>query len=175
MASRLEVVPFDASRIEAVANFNCGSEPWSVAATIWIAAPLEFNGALKSIRDHGTKVWLFYLGPLLVGFGSLGRTTSPWPAPTSDAKEVIGYIPQVAIDCDFHGQPPGSTERFSTQIMSHILAVAASEALRFVGLRVDADNAKAIKFYQRIGFSTLPGTVNLHGREFVRMIIRLSH
>jgi len=171
---KLEAVPFDATRLEAVEFFECGDDPWSLAAAQWISAPLEFNGALKSIRDHGTKVRLFYLGPMVVGFGTLGATTAPWPAPDDSHKEIIGYIPQFAVHSDMQGQPEGAgDDKFSRQILGHLLYAAKEASYRFVGLMVDEKNVKAIGFYQSAGFNPVAGTVTKYGRRLIRMLVAI--
>jgi hypothetical protein len=167
MSHELTVVDFDASRLAAVAGFHCGSEPWALAAASWIAAPLEFPGALLSMRDRGTTVWLFYLGESLVGFASLG--TTKWN------QQEIAYIPQLAIGVNYQGEPADAprNERFAYQIISHVLAESLDRGFRTVGLRVDAENTRAVRFYENVGFIALPGREQRHGREFIRMIATL--
>src|SRR5664279_1072742 len=105
MGPTLVAVEFNQALLTELAGFDCGAEPWAQAASAWISNPLEFDGALKSIRDHGSTVWLFYLEDALVGFGSLG----PWRYRTNDGKlETIGYIPQIAVGVSFQGEPTGA-------------------------------------------------------------------
>lgn len=173
MGQSLVAVEFREQLLCYVARFHCGDEPWSKAAATWLSNPLELHGALKSIRDHGSSVWLFYSADVLVGFGSLG----PWRYKAADGNvETIGYIPQIAVDTSFQGQPAEAPRgsRFAYQIVSHVLATALDRGFRKVALRVDSQNRRAVRFYERIGFVRFGDVEFRHGREFERMIVGLE-
>jgi hypothetical protein len=156
--------------LPAVEFFDCGDGIWAQAAASWIRAPLEFPGALKSIRDYGTGVWLYYLGPFVMGFGAIG--TNYWTRPGGERKE-IGFIPQVGLCVDFHGQPRNASlkERFAGQIMLHLLTQAKNDGLSEVGLLVDVENGRAIRFFEKVGFVQQSTREQRYGRMFVKMFV----
>lgn len=126
---------------------------------------MEFPGALQSMRDYGTDVWLFYLGEHIVGFGSLG--------PTQWNGKTIGFIPQLGLCVDFHGQPAEAPrhERFSWQIMGHIVATAQAKHYPAIALSVDCENQKAKRFYENIGFADRGRPQQRYGRQFQKMAL----
>jgi ribosomal protein S18 acetylase RimI-like enzyme len=146
----LQVVPFDASMSEAVANFNCGDEPWQSELATWIV-----NDALEAIK-RGTKVWL-YLDSAgeVVGYGSLGTTNWKYPDPDSK-RTVVAIIPNVAIHRQFQGQPADAPReaRYSSQILRHLIleAESLSGPPPALGLYVHPENKAAIKLYERFHF-----------------------
>jgi hypothetical protein len=111
---------------ELFADFSCGDEPWSLAAAEWI----QGDGVEKSVKQHGTQVWLFRRDSddQLIGFGSLGRTRRRWPPPTGPYINLL-IIPQLAVDIRFHGQPADDPPRYSHQILGHLIAEARRQAV----------------------------------------------
>jgi len=104
---------------------------------------------------RGTKVWL-YLNQVgeFVGYGSLGVTRWKYPDSASPRTELV-IVPAVALRKEFWRKPDGpSEERYSSQIMRHLLNVAAAWPgdPPAVSLFVHPDNHAAIKFYERFGF-----------------------
>lgn len=71
----------------------------------------------------------------------------------------------------FQGEPSDASreERFAYQIMRDLMAKAVSHGTNILGLFVDEDNTRAIKFYERIGFMALP----TGGKRYLRMYLYL--
>jgi hypothetical protein len=157
---------FDGTKLAKVAGFECGTDEWCRYAAEWIKAPVNLTGALKSMADHGTSVWLYFDEETdeLVGFGSLGTTT--WPG-----YGQASIIPQLAIQSKFHGQPKGQDEvRFSHQLLDDLIARANLLQPRRLVLTVDPRNAPAIKVYRDFGFAELTDRTRL---GHVKMSLRL--
>ncbi len=118
-------VPFSRDQLPLVAGFNCGTEFWEREVAEWIAGDITSDSALRALaRGEADEVWL-YKHPeqgRIVGFGSLGPTSWEWPTP-ADGLVPITLIPALGMHVDFHGHPPdvAKNDRFSRQIMSHLL------------------------------------------------------
>jgi ribosomal protein S18 acetylase RimI-like enzyme len=158
MPNTLETVEFSDQLLHLVQGFNCGDDPWAVAASEWISGPCSATySALQSIADRGNSVWLYYDGPNLIGFGSLGE--SEWPdMPPSGNREYFSYIPQLAIASNFQSCPKNcpAEQRYSHQIMSDLIGRALLASHEVLGLHVHEQNLPAIRLYQAFDFHVLP-------------------
>lgn len=172
MESALVVVPYTAELDDEVENFACGAEPHECELADWIK-----RDALAAMK-RGTRVWLFFTPErVLVRYGSLGKTQWNWPSATS-GKAVIEIIPAVAIATDFWGKPNGPREeRYSSRILEHLLAEAAERVnvSPLLGLFVHPANLRAVKLYQRAGFSPFHHTFTdkITGAVYHSMIYEL--
>ena len=83
-STTLRTVSFSAQLLSSVQQFDCGDEPWAMAAADWIKQAPPFRGALLSMTERGNAVWLHFLDvnvegfdeSCLVGFSSLGTIRS---------------------------------------------------------------------------------------------------
>ena len=148
------------SDIADLVSFDCGSQDaWSRAATEWIVG----RDVWESIEKRKTKVWLYRNdSDVVVGFGSLGLTRRKWPPPDGGYTNLL-IIPMLGVDHRFHGFPPDVRYRYSNQIMSHLRfeAIQMSQqgsqtTLPVLTLFVHRDNARAIRLYEKFGFSIEP-------------------
>lgn len=168
----LQVEPFSQDRLPQVQGFECGTEDPAVWATEWIKSPLPFPGALKSMQDHGTSVWLYLLSvpaleeqPYLVGFGSLGTTR--WVIdPPDGPKREAGFIPMLAVASAFQ-RKPAREKRYSEIILEDLIDKARGRNYRELCLFVHKDNGRAIRLYERYSFRPLGGP---DGRGNLRML-----
>jgi ribosomal protein S18 acetylase RimI-like enzyme len=156
----LRPVEFSEQYIPRVQRFECGSGQWAELAAEWIKQSPPFPGALLTIREHGNKVWLYYVDAVdeeyLVGFSSLGITRWKIPAPPDGEERDVGLIPMLAVALAFQGKPRGDdVKRYSRQILDHVIAQARERGYRELCLSVSATNLRAIKLYQRAGFKIL--------------------
>jgi RimJ/RimL family protein N-acetyltransferase len=151
----LRAIPYSADLQEHVADFACGDEPYERELADWIR-----NEALPAM-ERGTRVWLFVTEEGdLVGYGSLGTTNWRWPDPKSE-RVTLNIIPAVAIQRHYWGKPDGPREqRYSTQILDHLIAEATdrTDTAPLLGLFVHPDNHRAIRAYERAGFTRFSHT-----------------
>lgn len=149
--------------VSSLIDFNCGDEPWAKAATEWIIG----SDVWESMKERKTRVWLYRnAADVVVGFGSLGFTRRRWPPPDGGHCNFL-FIPMLGIDRCFRGQPPEERFRYSHQILSHLryeagklLTVHQTEkrsTLPLLALLVHQNNARAIRLYEKFGFSIEPG------------------
>jgi ribosomal protein S18 acetylase RimI-like enzyme len=103
----------------------------------------------------GTRVWIYRLEDgTTVGFGSLGKTRWTWPEGEEPANPELSIIPALAIAMAFQGGPQAGTgERFSTQIMDHLVAEAYRDDTDYLVLEVHCQNARALKLYESYSFT----------------------
>ncbi len=145
--------------ISGLVDFDCGDEPWAKAATAWITG----SDVWASIKERKTRVWLYRNAvDAVVGFGSLGFTRRRWPPPDGGHCNFL-FIPMLGMDRTFHGQPPDEQFRYSRQILSHLRYEALQllsehqaekrSTLPLLTLLVHKDNARAIRLYERYGFT----------------------
>mgnify|MGYP000988672704 CR=1 FL=1 len=172
MAHDLRVQPFSASLLADVCDFDCGKEPWQVEVAQWIKnRSSEADCAVKWI-NRGTKVWLYRTNEgALVGYGSLG--TSKWRLRQDAAlRETVSIIPSFGVQGCFQGEPKDlpREERYAYQIMSDLISKSSGQNTRILGLFVDRRNARAITFYNRIGFQALPD----EGGPYIKMFLELA-
>ena len=120
---QLYAVEFKEADQARLAGFSCGDEAWSRHVAEWIRG----SDVLDSMK-MGTKVWLFENAEgVIVGFGSVGRTTWRWPPPDGSPTTVM-LIPMLGLGTRFHGQPPDPDWRFARQVMSHLINTATQHA-----------------------------------------------
>lgn len=159
---------FTAADQPLLAGLHCGDEPWSRAATEWIAG----SEVLDSIKQHQTRVWIYRNSEddaSIVGFASLAATGwQKWPPPEGKRSRLL-YIPQLGLDARFRGFPPSHDWRYSNQIMEHVIGQArwmaeqiqeekpAKKHVHLLTLKVHRENIAAQKVYERYGFELLPG------------------
>ncbi len=167
----LRVRPFSADLLPEVQGFHCGDEPWQLEVADWLKASTSDDCAIRWL-ERGTRVWLYTTEEdALVGYGSLGTTTWRWPPP-SGPEETVSIIPSFGVQTLYQGEPKDAPpeERYACQIMADLVARAKEEDTRILGLFVDRRNARAIAFYQRVGFHALPD----EGRQYIRMFLDLT-
>ena len=147
-----------------VQAFECGEEAWSRDMADFIKS----QRVIDSITRKGNECWLYYReDDTLVGFGTVGKTTWRIPAPNGPSVE-LSIIPAVAVQSGFQGCPKGQTT-FARLIMSDLAAKARKHGTDKIGLFVHEDNARAIRFYENIGFGRLTGEFRNH----IRMLLEL--
>jgi ribosomal protein S18 acetylase RimI-like enzyme len=159
----LKPVEFSRQLLPLVQEFTCGCDLWAELAADWIKQAPPFPCALRSMEERGTRVWLYLLHAALddqleeeyvVGFSALGTTT--WAIPPGGGKREVGMIPMLAVASSFQGKPSGQgTKRYSQQILEHVIAEARKSGFRELCLKVNAENDRAVKLYERIGFKVL--------------------
>ena len=172
MVERLRAQTFAACHLGDVQDFFCGNNPWHIEVAKWIKGDTSKNSALRDIASGKNEVWLYRTTQgAVVGYGSLGKTKWRWPPPQGQW-EIVSIIPFIGIKTEFQGQPHGvpSEERFASQIMGDLIGKARGHGTRILGLFVHRDNARAIKFYNRIGFLPLRDD----GKENLRMFLDLG-
>jgi GNAT superfamily N-acetyltransferase len=159
--SQLKRELFTESMLPDVADFYCGDEFWEMEPAIWLKAPAHHDDcALSRMRSGNATVWL-YRHPVsneIIGFGSLGRTR--WRFPGASGRAVINLIPHSAVAKEYWGEPSGPKEdRYASQIIGDIAeeAKAQSGCEPILGLFVQENNTRAIRFYLRTGFAFVPG------------------
>lgn len=150
MADMLLWVEFNKELLGKITGFSCGSEAYERELRDWL-----FNEAEVAVT-HGTKVWLYFnRAGEFVGYSSLSMNQWKYPDPKS-SKISVAVIPNVAIDERFFGKPPGPPEeRYSAQIMEHLVdeATALPGQPVVIGLFVHQENKRAIRFYEKYGFT----------------------
>lgn len=159
MAPLLSVQPFSAAPLPEVQDFQCGDDRWDVEVADWIKAPPDHEeSAVNYMLSRGTEVWLYRDDEGgIVGYGSLGKNEWSWPFPKGK-KQTITIIPFFGIDKRYQGLPRNAPrdERFAYRIIGNLIRKACGYGSAIVGLLVDRDNVRAIKFYQNVGFQLLP-------------------
>ncbi len=139
---------FTEKKCTQVAGFSCGETRWAEYLNEWISGE-GFKEALK----RKSKVFLYYLGPDLVGYGSIGETRISWPWPTGE-RQKVSIIPAIAVSKNFQGKPETASfgDRFSGQIMRDLLSHAQALKNDKLVLHVHCQNKRAQKFYENFGF-----------------------
>src|SRR5271170_2974710 len=99
MPDILRKVAFTDELLDAVQEFDCGSEDWERPLNDWIkAGPNVRNGALAQMKKAISKgqkmgVWLHVNGAdELVAYSSLGESNWRWPLP-DDPRVPVNIIP----------------------------------------------------------------------------------
>jgi ribosomal protein S18 acetylase RimI-like enzyme len=160
---------FNEQKLAEVQAFDCGDDEWCPELNEWIKGDKGTKGsALWTIPNRQNEVFLYYDYNELVGYGSLGFTTWRKPAP----EIPMAYIPMVAMDKRFHGQPAGiqGAEKYSHQIMKDLIARAKLRPEQFLSLalHVHPNNKPAIALYDHFNFKRLD-----EFRGLVRMILAM--
>jgi GNAT superfamily N-acetyltransferase len=172
MSRDLQKLPWQDDYVRAVQQFYFGDRYWELEIERWIK-----HEVTVTIAQYGTQVWLYATeDDGLVGFGSLGATRWRWPLPT-DSRVPINIIPAVGIDKRFWGEPSGEGERrFSDQILDHLIYEARQRQDRrpALGLFVHTGNHRAIRVYERAGFTRFSQTyTNEDGENYISMVLEL--
>lgn len=165
----LTAEPFSADSIPCVSDFDCGSaEEWERHCNEWIRGDASVASALSSM-NRGTQVILYRDSDQVIGFGSIGETRR---RRTDGAWQNFSIIPCVAVQERFRGKPDGCgpLETFACQIMQDLIARACEMRFDVLILDVHAQNYRAHRFYEKLGFQS---TGHIH-REHVTMILDLS-
>jgi ribosomal protein S18 acetylase RimI-like enzyme len=168
-----------------VQNFTCGQERWNVEVATWIKSSSGANSVLEDIRDRGVEVWLFRTEEgELVGFSSLGENTWSFPLPKGP-KHRISYIPFIGVHERFQGEPADADrdDKFAYQILDDLIEYAAAKTAKaqerlhhVIGLSVDEDNTRAIRFYANRGFvdAKSPRKDKSTGVTYMRMFLNIE-
>ena len=136
--------------VEEVRHFDFGVEPYHREMSHWLVCEAA------TAMGYGTKVWLYgNKSGDIIGFGSLGE--SKWNYPDKKSPPIrVAVIPAIGLRQEFWGCPkgPDASERYSSQIMSHQIALAPQLPSRpsALGLYVYPANLAAIKLYERHHF-----------------------
>ena len=151
MPESLEWSLFSEERLAEVQQFKCGSDyAWQTAIATWIKSPADQKfSALYAIEKKGTRVWLYHnQAGQLVGYGSLGTTNWTWPYPNG-ARKAVSIIPSLGIQLEFQGEPKTGPkeDKFSRQIMRHLISESVQQGLDYLVLKVHEDNGRAIDLY----------------------------
>jgi hypothetical protein len=116
-------------------------------------------------------------GRELVGVSSLGENRWSWPPPKGP-KRLISIIPCVGIQKAFQGEPKDAPpeERFAAQVLDHLIYEATTKTHRdpLIGLMVDAQSPRAIRFYEKAGFVRLVKPHVSGGVTYLRMALDIS-
>ena len=152
-------------------GFDCGDEPYAIEVAQWIQGrPAEAYDSLPRSLADGTRVWVYRdEAQQIVGYAALGATTWRWPPPSGE-KQTMSIIPWFGIHKNFHGKPTGVAqhERYSYQMMGHLIARARETGNEFVVLFVEAHNDRAKRFYENVGFVTID-----ERKGYLRMVMNL--
>ena len=170
MAHDLRAQPFSESLLADVRDFRCGDEPWQVEVARWIKDASIDDCAVKWMQ-RGTRVWLYRTAEgELVGYGSLG--TTKWRMRPDARRQPVSIIPAFAVQSQFQGEPKHlpPDERYAYRIVADLISKAASQGSTILGLFVEKRNSRAIAFYNRIGFQSLPD----EGGAYMKMYLDLS-
>jgi len=158
--------------------FDCGDERWEREVSSWIKSPSGQNSVVEDMRQFGIAVWLYRADGELVGFASLGENTWSFPPPKGPKRRIC-YIPFIGIQKKFWGEPKDSDDKYSSQILDDVIecAVAQMHVYPAIGLSVDRDNVRAIRFYEKRGFTNAksPRTDKTTGVVYERMFMIISN
>ena len=158
----LYAVDFTESERDRLTAVSFGTDRYGELVTEWLLG----SDVLDSIQ-RGTKVWLFETEDgQVAGIGSLGPCRRRWPPPHGDHKNLL-LIPMFAVAQPFREDKRPHEARVSTRIFQHILAEAEeliasrktddrSSLLPRLLVYVHEANDRALRFWQRIGFQTIP-------------------
>lgn len=143
---------FTPEKLAKVAGFDCTDKnchPWEMYLNAWIK-----EDAPTCVKQGKTRVWLYYSGEELVGYGSLGLTTIEWPYRTRQ-RQSQAFIPAFAISRWFRGKPRGGKreDRFAWRAMSDLVSRATVLRRELLTLYVDKQNNGAQRFYKNFGFA----------------------
>jgi len=134
MPRTIRPIPFREEFIlrDDVQRFSCGDQTWETEVADWIK-DRDQPAVLNDMKRRGALVWLYATeDDGLVGFGSLGKTT--WALAPGSNRIKLWLIPMLGLDRRFQGQPnDGSEDRFSNQIMDHLIDEARSRVSAEIG------------------------------------------
>ena len=178
---RLRETDLDLPEVQA---FSCGPDRWDIEVATWIKSRSGSNSALEDMRQFGTEVWLYRTEEgELVGCASLGENTWSFPPPKGP-KMLINYIPFMGLVQAFQGKPDGvaKDDKFAYQIIDDVIEYAVEKTAGrpdlspAVGLSVDRDNKRAIRFYMNRGFvdAKTPRTDKTTNVVYDRMFLNIE-
>ena len=168
----LYAVDFTESERDRLTAVSFGTDRYGELVTEWLLG----SDVLDSMQ-RGTKVWLFETEDgQVAGIGSLGPCRRRWPPPHGDHKNLL-LIPMFAVAQPFREDKRPHEARVSTRIFQHILAEAEeliasrktddrSSLLPRLLVYVHEANDRALRFWQRIGFQTIPNARH-HGDHLI--------
>jgi ribosomal protein S18 acetylase RimI-like enzyme len=167
-----------------VQGFTCGPNRWDKEVAEWIKSRSGDNSVLVDIQTYGIEVWLYRTEEgSLVGYSSLGENTWSLPLPKGP-KYRISYIPFIGVHEHFQGEPRDAArdDKFAYQILDDLIEYAAEKTAKrtdlhpVIGLSVDQENRRAIKFYQNRGFvdARSPRTDKTSGVVYLRMFLNIE-
>jgi ribosomal protein S18 acetylase RimI-like enzyme len=166
---------------EDVQGFDCGSERYESEVADWLKGSIDKDSALAAINDkvRPTSVWLYRLGDQIVGFGALSISEWRWKR-KKDPRIPLTLIIWVGLHKDFQGLPKDvpREERYSSLILEDLIIESKKdEVVRpALGLVVHSDNFRAIKLYERFGFTQgfEPYKDKTTGNTYIRMAVALD-
>jgi hypothetical protein len=179
MPANLTAIPFTKDDLDAVADFDCGDEPWAQYVSDWIKGG---PGGVLDALEAGTEVWLYVNDQNeIVGYGSLGTTNWYYPDPygrEANTKRVsLSIIPAYAVQKAFHKKPAGAWQQhYSSKILLDLLNQALQRCQQkldlapLLGLFVDDRNLHAIRHYENHGFTKYGKPLKGRGQ---RMLLNL--
>ena len=168
----LYAVDFTESERDRLTAVSFGTDRYGELVAEWLLG----SDVLDSMQ-RGTKVWLFETEDgQVAGIGSLGPCRRRWPPPHGDHKNLL-LIPMLAVAQPFREDKRPHEARVSTRIFQHILAEAEeliasrktddrSSLLPRLLVYVHEANDRALRFWQRIGFQTIPNARH-HGDHLI--------
>jgi ribosomal protein S18 acetylase RimI-like enzyme len=164
-----------------IKGFDCGPERWNVEVATWIKSPDGDNSVLVDMKQWNTEVWLYRTdGGELIGYASLGKNQWSLPPPKGP-KNWINYIPFIGVHKKLHGEPKDAArdDKFAYQILDDVIEYAATrtDVKPYIGLSVDRDNRRAIKFYENRGFVNVetPRTDKETKVVYERMLLNIEN
>ena len=164
---------FSEDALPSVQHLDCGDSLAAELAVEWIKQGRAFRGALKSMEQHGTEVWLYWADANgeehLIGFASLGVTRVPIPLPDGQRQEV-GFIPMLGVARSFQSKFLGKGKKYSHWIMESIIEKAREREFRRLCLYVHKDNLAAQRLYEKFGFQYIAGEGAHGNRGMMRFV-----
>ena len=105
----LRAIPFDASLLPLVQDFDCGSAPWQREVADFLKAPLGHpeGGAAQFVADREASVWLFQAADgQTVGYAALGEKVWSIPHPQGPRKQQhpLQYLLFLGVRKEFQHQ-----------------------------------------------------------------------
>jgi hypothetical protein len=167
----MRVVPFSASLLGRVQDFECGAAEWQLEVANFLKAPPNREGAAQFVAEQRASVSLYESDEgELIGYGCLG--TADWwlqhPDEQKRRRHVIQMTHFLGLRPKFWGKPDKVQphERYAWIILEDLMGEAV-ERLKAnkhwfpgVGGLVHHENGRALRFLERFGFRTLdPGLV----------------
>jgi ribosomal protein S18 acetylase RimI-like enzyme len=142
----------------AVQDFDCGDSEDALEVSTWLKAPRDQDGAL-AMSLAGGDVWVYRRSDTdeIVGFGALGASTWSWTR-NSDPKIEVTVLLWFGVAKRFQRQPEGADapNRYAGLILRDLEAEAkkTSKTHPVIGLLVRETNAKAIRLYEHLKYSS---------------------
>jgi ribosomal protein S18 acetylase RimI-like enzyme len=163
-----------------ILGFDCGPERWNREVATWIKSPDGDNSVLLDMKQWSIEVWLYRTEDgQLVGFASLGKNQWSLPPPKGP-KHWINYIPYIGVQKKFQGEPTDAArdDKFAYQILDDLIEYAATktDVEPYIGLSVDRENRRAIRFYENRDFvdAKTPRKEKATGVIYDRMLLGIT-